>query len=109
MTRQDGAALNGQGFRPEHVASKVGRDRVPKPALEPPSPDGSLEVQGRSYVALLVLLLLLAVPASVNARDRTASEPRRLDKAVLSRQVTGPGFSQVYKDEDHEPCVLGKV
>lgn len=88
---------------------KLGETGCQNRRSSPPSPDGSLEVQGRSYVTFLVLLLLLAMPASVNAQDRTASEPRRLDKAVLSRQVTGPGFWQVYKDEDHEPCVLGTI
>lgn len=59
--------------------------------------------------ALLVSLLLLAAPASVNAQDSAASEPRLLDAVVVSGQVTGPGFWQVYKDDDHELWIMGSI
>ena len=60
-------------------------------------------------LGLLVSLLLLSMPESVSAESAPASEPRLLDTVVVSGQVTGPGFWQVYKDDDHELWIMGSI
>lgn len=44
---------------------------------------------------------LISAPLLATAQHTTA-EPRLLDTVVVSGHVTGPGFWQVYKDDDHE-------
>lgn len=51
---------------------------------------------------------LISAPLLATAQHTTA-EPRLLDTVVVSGHVTGPGFWQVYKDDDHEMWIMGAM
>lgn len=53
--------------------------------------------------------LSLAFAPLLGSAQSATSEPRLLDTVVVSGQVTGPGFWQVYKDDDHELWIMGSI
>jgi hypothetical protein len=58
---------------------------------------------------LLLVLTLAASPVFAIGQTTTTSEPRTLDTVVVSGQVRGPGFWQVYKDDQHDLWIMGTL
>lgn len=58
---------------------------------------------------LLLALSLAPSMATAAAQSNASTEPRLLDTVVVSGHVTGPGFWQVYKDDEHDLWIMGTL
>lgn len=61
------------------------------------------------HVTRIFVTLSLAFAPLLGSAQSAASEPRLLDTVVVTGQVTGPGFWQVYKDDDHDLWIMGSI
>lgn len=58
---------------------------------------------------LFFVMALAAFPGFAIAQSTTTSELRTLDPVVVSGHVKGPGFWQVYKDDEHDLWIMGTL